>query len=89
MFAWEERAYALRDGMALPWSFAGYGPPDRFAAGLEVDALTPPSTVATLAAGYRPRWPDSDGPRMGRPAEIDIFKVDIFLPKRPVAPIIA
>ncbi len=64
MFASEERAYALRDGMALPWSFAGYGPPDRFAAGLEVDVLTPPSTVATLAAGYRPRWPDSDGPRM-------------------------
>ncbi|MCP2321894.1 hypothetical protein HDA40_000401 [Hamadaea flava] len=39
-------------GLALPWSFAGYGEP--VAAGGEVEVLTPPSTVAVLAAGYRP-----------------------------------
>ena len=64
MFTWQGRAYAIRDEVALPWSFAGYGAPVPLAGGLEVDVLTPPSTVAALAAGYRPRWPDSDGPRM-------------------------
>ena len=58
MFAWEERAYALRGGEAFPWSFSGYGAPVAFDPGLQVDVLTPPSTVATHAAGYRPSWPD-------------------------------
>ena len=40
-------------GALLPWSFSGYGAPlER--PGDEVELLTPPATVAVLAAGYRP-----------------------------------
>lgn len=56
IFAKDERPYAIRDGKATPWSFAGYGEPEDLSGDLEADVLTPPSTVATLAAGYRPRW---------------------------------
>lgn len=41
------------DGTLLPWSFAGYGAPLQ-PPGHEVELLTPPATVAVLAAGYRP-----------------------------------
>jgi hypothetical protein len=43
----------LHGGQFRPWSFQGYAPP---AAGLpEVsEVLTPPSTVAVIAAGYQP-----------------------------------
>jgi hypothetical protein len=53
------RAFALRGGKALSWSLAGYGAPEPFAPGEEADVLTPPSTVAALAAGYRPLWTGS------------------------------
>jgi hypothetical protein len=56
MVARNGRAFALRGGIASPWSFAGYGPPEPFPPGEDVDVLTPPSTVAALAAGYRPIW---------------------------------
>jgi hypothetical protein len=65
MFAWQKRPYALRDRRALPWSFAGYGEPTPLDAALEVDVLTPTSTVAALRAGYAPRWPDAQmAPRL-------------------------
>jgi hypothetical protein len=38
----------------LPWTFAGYADPIRPTAGTSVEVLTPPVTVAVLAAGYRP-----------------------------------
>jgi hypothetical protein len=42
----------LAGGWLVPWSFGGYGtpvrPPER------VELLTPPATVAAIAAGYRP-----------------------------------
>ena len=38
-------------GLALPWSFAGYGPGAPLPAG-RVDVLTPPSTVNAIRAGY-------------------------------------
>jgi hypothetical protein len=38
----------------LPWSFAGYGPPQPRRRQGETLALTPPGTLRTLAAGYRP-----------------------------------
>ena len=42
-------------GAVLPWTFIGYRyavrPPDR---DTDVDLLTPPSTIAVLAAGYKP-----------------------------------
>ncbi|RBP16510.1 hypothetical protein DFR50_105153 [Roseiarcus fermentans] len=50
------RAYALRDGALLPWSFEGYGPAAAFDGVTEVVVLTPPSTVAALKAGYAPLW---------------------------------
>jgi len=51
------RAYALHDGTALPWSFAGYGRPVGFRAlddALKV--LTPATTLAVLRQGYEPVW---------------------------------
>lgn len=39
---------------ALPWSFAGYGPPRRRPPVGHVITLTPPGTLRALAAGYRP-----------------------------------
>jgi hypothetical protein len=47
-----EGSALLVGGLLTPWSFAGYGEPVRPPA--TVDLLTPPSTVAALAAGYRP-----------------------------------
>ena len=54
------RAHALRDGLRR-WSFGGYGPPLAYNGNAQVDVLTPPSTVAALAAGYRPVWVDAVG----------------------------
>ena len=42
----------LLDGALRPWSFAGYGDPVDVAD--RVELLTPPATVAAIAAGYRP-----------------------------------
>ena len=56
MIARDGRAYALRAGALLPWSFAGYGAGAAFDPDAVGDVLTPPSTVAALARGYRPLW---------------------------------
>jgi hypothetical protein len=46
-----DEAFLVRDGRPYRWSFAGYTPVRRES----FDALlTPPSTLAALAAGYRP-----------------------------------
>lgn len=52
MFAVKHRAFLVVDGMPFEWTTEGYRP----AAGLpvQVDALTPPSTIRALAAGYCP-----------------------------------
>ena len=42
----------VRAGLVAPWSFDGYGEWRRVDG--DVDVLTPPSTIATIAAGYRP-----------------------------------
>ena len=44
----------LRAGTLRPWSFTGYGPSVPARPGLEVDVLTPPSSVAALREGFRP-----------------------------------
>ena len=59
MIARDGRAYAVRSGALLPWSFAGYGAPAPLDADAFVDVLTPPSTVAALKRGYEPLWPDA------------------------------
>jgi hypothetical protein len=44
----------LLGGRVLPWSFTGYLAPVALRHDAAVDVLTPPSTVAAIAAGYRP-----------------------------------
>ena len=56
MAEWDGRAFAVRGALLWPWSFQGYGAPLAAEPSLAVDVLTPPSTVAALAAGYRPIW---------------------------------
>jgi hypothetical protein len=52
------RPCAVRGDALLPWSFLGYGAPERRTTET-VRVLTPASSVAALAAGYRPLWPDA------------------------------
>ena len=59
MIARDRRAYAVRSGALLPWSFAGYGAPAPLDPDAVADVLTPPSTVAALKAGYSPLWAES------------------------------
>ncbi|MET4699447.1 hypothetical protein ABIE65_002479 [Constrictibacter sp. MBR-5] len=47
-------AFLLLGEHLLPWRFEGYGRPERRPANADVTVLTPPSTVAALAAGYAP-----------------------------------
>ncbi|GIL01398.1 MAG: hypothetical protein BroJett030_12970 [Alphaproteobacteria bacterium] len=60
--------FALRAGHALAWTFAGYRRSIPLAAleAMPVTLVTPPATVAALAAGYRPVWHES-----GSPARLD------------------
>jgi hypothetical protein len=44
----------LAGGRVLPWSFTGYLAPVALAPATQVELLTPPATVAAIAAGYRP-----------------------------------
>jgi hypothetical protein len=44
----------LLAGQLRPWSFRGYGAPAKAGLPGAVEVLTPPSTVAAIAAGYRP-----------------------------------
>jgi hypothetical protein len=41
-------------GQVLPWSFTGYQVPVPLDPGATVEVLTPPTSVATIAAGFRP-----------------------------------
>jgi hypothetical protein len=47
--------HALRGGLLLRWSFADYAPAGDAPRG-DVLALTPPTILAALRAGYAPRW---------------------------------
>lgn len=51
-------AYALRRGMALRWTFDGYGDPlDLYSLDKDtLQVLTPAASVAVLAAGFKPVW---------------------------------
>ncbi|CCV08509.1 conserved hypothetical protein [Mesorhizobium metallidurans STM 2683] len=58
MVADEAKAYALRGGKALRWSFAGYDEVvgfDRFAC-RPLSLLTPATTLCVLRQGYEPVW---------------------------------
>lgn len=54
MIAVGDRAFALRGGAALPWSFAGYGMAQQLPDSARL--LTPVSTVEALHRGYRQIW---------------------------------
>jgi hypothetical protein len=61
VIALEEGAFALRGGALLPWTPAGYRAREPRPRGIMVEALTPPSILGVLAAGYRPHWhPSAD-----------------------------
>ncbi|MDN2579522.1 hypothetical protein [Aquibium sp. ELW1220] len=65
MLAGGDGAFAVRAGRLLPWRFEGYGPPLPPAAATGASALkilTPPATLAALAAGYGPVWHATAGP---------------------------
>jgi hypothetical protein len=47
-------AALLLGGRLLPWSFRGYGAPAEPGPPGAMEVLTPPSTAAAIAAGYRP-----------------------------------
>jgi len=54
-------AFAVRGERLLRWTPRGYDGLQPRPRGLEVDMLTPPSIIAVLKAGYRPRWHASAG----------------------------
>ena len=59
MLAAGGRAFAVRAGRLLPWSFESYGPalpPKAATVPTPLRLLTPLATVAALAAGYAPIW---------------------------------
>ncbi|MER8593382.1 MULTISPECIES: hypothetical protein [unclassified Mesorhizobium] len=58
MISSANRAYALFDGAALPWSFGGYGEPVGFGGFTDgpIGMLTPATTVSVLQKGYEPVW---------------------------------
>ncbi len=61
MVSMGSRAFAIRDGKLLPWSFGGYSDVPSVCRSLPAPAflVTPPTTVAALEAGYRPVWHNS------------------------------
>jgi hypothetical protein len=56
MIARDGEAFALKGKSLLRWTPEGYAERERRPAGIEVDLLTPPSTVAALRRGYTPMW---------------------------------
>ena len=58
----------LSEGALRPWTFAGYLAPQPVSSQDPVELLTPPSSVAALAAGYRPLLHPSAGALAPRPA---------------------
>ncbi|WP_366937841.1 hypothetical protein [Phreatobacter sp.] len=54
--------FAVRGEALLPWSYAGYGEPERGGAG-PAELLTPPIMVEALRAGFAPVWhPSAERP---------------------------
>lgn len=57
----------LASGRVLPWSSAGYLAPVAVPPATPVELLTPPATVAAIAAGYRPLLHPSAAARLTLP----------------------
>jgi len=56
MIVQDGEALAVRGDGLCPWSFNGYGAPRSRPRGLDVDVLTPPTSLAALSAGFAPLW---------------------------------
>ena len=56
MIALGSDVFAVHGDHLLGWAPAGYARAQDRPRGIDVDALTPPSILAVLAAGYRPLW---------------------------------
>jgi hypothetical protein len=52
-------AHALKDGLLLRWSFAGYRPSAERIDPMRAKLLTPPAILSILRGGYKPRWHES------------------------------
>ncbi len=55
MVRFEYMPWLVLEGKLRPWSHGGYGPPITIPALHYLECLTPPSTIATIRAGYRPQ----------------------------------
>ena len=53
--------HAVRDNSLLRWTPDGYDARKRWPKGVAAEVLTPPATLAVLAAGYQPQWHPSAG----------------------------
>jgi hypothetical protein len=56
MISLDGDAFAVRGRSLLRWKPGGYSRPRSRPRGIDVDVLTPPSILAVLSRGYRPRW---------------------------------
>jgi len=63
MVAAGERCFCRRGGRWLEWHFEGYQPATPPDPDAPLRMVTPPSTVAAIAAGYSPVWHPSAGAR--------------------------
>ncbi len=61
MIALDGDPLAVRGEQLLRWTPAGYSETKQRPRGIEVDVLTPPSTLSVLARGYTPLWHGSAG----------------------------
>ena len=50
----QAQPYLVLEDVLRPWMFGGYGSAIKRPSSIKVTVLTPPSTVRTLAAGYKP-----------------------------------
>jgi len=55
MVVWRDAAHLWAGQRLWRWTFGDYGAPETPPPGAAAPALTPPSILAALAAGYRPR----------------------------------
>ena len=55
MLLWRGAPHLLARGRLWPWSFGDYGAPETPPGETKIAVLTPPSIVAALRAGYKPR----------------------------------
>jgi hypothetical protein len=59
--------YAIHGANLLRWNPEGYTVRKQRPSGITADVLTPPSILAVLGAGYRPRWhPSAERSRVMR-----------------------